>query len=259
MKAIILAGGLGTRMREETEFRPKPMVEIGGRPMLWHIMSHLSAHGVSDFVVAVGHKGEVVKDYFANYRSRNQDFTVSLGLPGSIEFHGDDVALEQSWTVTVADTGPETLTAGRISRVAKYLDDEPFLVAYGDGLSNVDVGALLATHRRQGRLATLTVAQPSSRYGVVDLNDEGAVRSFQEKPALDGWVNIGYFVFEPGVLSYLTDDEPLEQRPLTLLAHEGRLSAYRHRGFWQPMDTFKEAEYLNRMWFQGNAPWSRTQ
>lgn len=257
MKAVILAGGLGTRMREETEFRPKPMVEVGGRPILWHIMSHLKGFGITDFIVAVGYKGEVIKDYFANFRVRNQDFTFNFGSQDPVVFHGHPkVEHQPRWSVTVADTGAETLTAGRLGMVERYLSDEPFLVTYGDGLSDVDVHALLRTHQSHGKLATLTVTRPMSRFGVVEFGDDEMVRAFQEKPQLDSWVNIGYFIFEPGVFRYLTEDEPLEQRPLSLLARDGELGAYRHRGFWQPMDTSREAIELNRLWAAGNAPWT---
>lgn len=254
MKAVILAGGLGTRLREETEFRPKPMVEIGGRPILWHIMKHLSSYGITEFIVAVGYKGDTIKDYFLNYETRNNDFTVRLGDRNDVTVHGGHD--EANWQVTIADTGPDTLTGGRIRRLAKYLDNEPFLVAYGDGVSDVDVKALIAGHRERGLLATVTITQPPSRYGVVHL-DGDTVDAFQEKPRLDGWVNIGYFVFEPGALAYLRNNGPLEQEPLTALANDGQLGAHRHTGFWQPMDTYKEAELLNRLWETQNAPWGR--
>lgn len=254
MKAVILAGGLGTRLREETEFRPKPMVEVGGRPILWHIMKHLSSYGISEFIVAVGYKGEMIKDYFLNYETRNNDFTIRLGNREDLTIHGGHD--EANWQVTVADTGPETLTGGRIKRIAKYLSDGPFLVAYGDGVSDVNVGALVAGHRGRGLLATVTITQPPSRYGVVHL-DGDTVDAFQEKPRLDGWVNIGYFVFESEALAYLRDDGPLEREPLAGLAEDGQLGAHRHVGFWQPMDTYKEAELLNRLWETGNAPWGR--
>jgi glucose-1-phosphate cytidylyltransferase len=252
LKAVILAGGLGTRLREETEFRPKPMVEIGGRPILWHIMKHLSTYGIREFVIAVGYKGEMIKDYFLNYETRNNDFTVQLGQREAISIHGGHD--ESDWEVTVADTGQETLTGGRIRRVAKYLSDEPFLVAYGDGLSNVDISALVSTHASHHSLATVTITQPPSRYGVVHLNGD-LVEGFQEKPRLDGWVNIGYFIFEPRALEYVVNDGSLELTPLVSLARDGELGAYRHNGFWQPMDTFREATLLNDLWNSGAAPW----
>lgn len=238
MKAILLAGGLGTRMREETEFRPKPMVEVGGRPVLWHIMKNLAHFGIRDFIVATGYKSDMVKDYFLNYEARNNDFTVHLGHRDQLRFHGDHD--ESDWTVTVAYTGEATNTGGRVLRASRYLDEEPFLVTYGDGLADVDIDALRAWHSAQGRLATVTTVQPLSRFGVMDVGEGGRVRSFREKPQLEGWVNIGFFVMQPAVLDYLDPDAVLEQEPLARLAADGQLTAYRHGGFWQPMDTYRE-------------------
>ena len=253
LKAVILAGGLGTRLREETEFRPKPMVEIGGRPILWHIMKHLSTHGISEFIVAVGYRGDIIKDYFLNYETRNNDFTIRLGSRDEVTIHGGHD--EAEWRVTVADTGPETPTGGRIRRIAHYLSDQPFLVAYGDGVSNVDVGALIEGHHQRGLLATVTITQPPSRFGVVHLEGDN-VQAFREKPRLDGWVNIGYFVFDHRALTYVRDDGPLEQRPLGELARDGQLGAHRHWGYWQPMDTYRETVLLNDLWRKGAAPWA---
>ena len=253
MKAILLAGGLGTRMREQTEFRPKPMVEIGERPVLWHIMKNLAHFGVTDFVIATGYRSEMVKDYFLNYEARNSDFTVSLGNRSSLRFHGDHG--EANWTVTVAYTGETTMTGGRVFRCAKYLNDEPFLVTYGDGLANVDITALLDWHRRQGRLVTVTTVQPMSRVGVMEVADGGRVERFREKPQLEGWVNIGYFIMEPQALEYLDSECVLEEQPLARLAAAAQLTAYRHRGFWQPMDTYREAKLLASLWESGEAPW----
>lgn len=253
MKAILLAGGLGTRMREQTEFRPKPMVEIGERPVLWHIMKNLAHFGVTDFVIATGYRSEMVKDYFLNYEARNSDFTVSLGNRSSLRFHGDHG--EANWTVTVAYTGETTMTGGRVFRCAKYLNDEPFLVTYGDGLANVDITALLDWHRRQGRLVTVTTVQPMSRFGVMEVADGGRVERFREKPQLEGWVNIGYFIMEPQALEYLDSECVLEEQPLARLAAAAQLTAYRHRGFWQPMDTYREAKLLASLWESGEAPW----
>jgi glucose-1-phosphate cytidylyltransferase len=233
------------------------MVEIGGRPILWHIMKHLGSHGVTDFIVAAGYRSEVIKQYFLDYDARNNDFTITLGARESLHFHGDHE--ETDWTVTVADTGPDTLTAGRVIRAARYLDGSPFIVAYGDGVADVDVTALLRFHRESGTLATVTTVQPTSRYGVLDMSADGRVVSFREKPQLDGWINIGYFVFEPEVLSHLTDGLPLETEPLAALAGMGQLSAFRHTGFWQPMDTYRESEMLNRLWAAGEAPWKTWQ
>jgi glucose-1-phosphate cytidylyltransferase len=253
MKAVILAGGKGTRLREETEFRPKPMVEIGGRPILWHIMKHLSSFGITDFVVAAGYKNEIIKDYFLNYEARNNDFTIELGNSASLEIHGDHD--EAAWNVTVADTGEETLTGGRVFRALRYVGNESCLIVYGDGLSDVDISSLLEEHRLHGRLATMTLAQPSSRFGVVEVEDGGRVLDMREKPQLEDWVNIGYFVLEPGAREYLDAHSALEVEPLKRLIAAGHLGAYRHHGYWQPMDTYKEAEGLKAVWDAGNAPW----
>jgi len=253
VKAILLAGGLGTRLREETEFRPKPMVEVGGRPIIWHIMKNLSHFGIDDFIVASGYKSNVIKDYFLNYEARSNDFTVELGNRDSLTFHGAHD--EASWKVTVAFTGDETMTGGRVFRAAKYLDDEPFLVTYGDGLADVDINALLSTHRTSGKLGTVTSVQPNSRFGVMDVSDSGAVTRFREKPKVDGWINIGFMILEKDALEYFDADCVLEQGPLVELANAGELSAYRHEGFWQPMDTFRESKMLNDLWSSGKAPW----
>lgn len=254
MKAVLLAGGLGTRMREETEFRPKPMVEVGGRPVLWHIMKVLGQRDIRDFVVCTGYKGEIIKNYFLNYLAMNQDFTVKLGDNSKIKYHGDHD--EQHWTVTVADTGATTMTGGRIKRVQKYVEGERFLATYGDGIADIDVEALLAFHKSHGKLATVTTMRPTSRFGVMDLADDGSVREFKEKPQVEGWINIGFFIFEPGIFDYLTgDDTVLEQEPLARLAADGQIAAFEHTGFWQPMDTFRESQMLNEMWDEGTAPW----
>ena len=252
MKAILLAGGLGTRLREETEYRPKPMVEVGGRPVLWHIMKSLSHFGINDFVVAAGYRGEVIRDYFLNYQVRMHDFTIDLGA-GAITQHGVNHD-EAAWRVTVADTGALTMTGGRVHRAAQYVDGR-FLATYGDGLADVNISSLLAFHEAHGRLATVTTIRPLSRFGVMDLADDGSVMKFREKPQTDDYVNAGFFIFEPEVLSYLNDDCVLEQEPLEYLARDGQLMAYRHDGFWQPMDTYREFQMLNEMWDQGNAPW----
>jgi glucose-1-phosphate cytidylyltransferase len=253
MKAILLAGGLGTRLREETEFRPKPMVEVGGRPILWHIMKNLAQFGVREFVIAAGYKSDVIKDYFLNYEARNNDFTVRLGNRNALQFHGDHG--ESDWSVTVADTGEATMTGGRVFRAARYLDDEPFIVTYGDGLADVDVDALRAWHKQQQRLVTVTTVQPLSRFGVMDVAEAGRVTSFREKPKLEGWINIGFFIMQKEALAYLDAECVLEQEPLARLAADSQLTAYRHEGFWQPMDTFREAKLLNELWDDGNAPW----
>ena len=253
MKAVLLAGGLGTRMREETEFRPKPMVEVGGRPVLWHIMKLLSTQGIKEFVICSGYKSEQIKDYFLNYNSSNSDFTVSLSSSAEVIFH--DVHDEQDWIVTVADTGAATNTGGRLKSVEKYLDGDEFLCTYGDGLANVNLAELLNFHRGHGRQATVTTARPSSRFGLVETDQKGIVTSFREKPVLDEWVNIGYFVFGQGIFPLLNQDSVLEERPLDELASSGQLGAFRHQGFWQPMDTYREAQHLNSIWDSGAPPW----
>ena len=252
MKAVILAGGLGTRLREQTEFRPKPMVEVGGKPILWHIMKIFAHHGITDFVICIGYKGDVIKEYFLDYEARNNDFTITLGKSHEIVFH--DQHLESDWRVTVADTGDETQTGGRVKRIERYIDDDRFMVTYGDGLADVDVSKLLAYHDAHGKKATLTTVQPMSRFGVLEIEDDGAVQRFREKPQVDGWVNAGFFVFERDVFDYLTDDCVLEQAPLEALAKDEELRAFRHDGFWQPMDTYRESKLLNDIWDQG-APW----
>lgn len=253
MKAVLLAGGLGTRMREETEFRPKPMVEVGGRPVLWHIMKVLGAQGITDFVICAGYKSEYIKNYFYNYGASNLDFTVRLGDQSSTVFHGSHD--EFDWTVTVADTGATTMTGGRIKQVEKYLDGEPFLATYGDGIADINLRELLDFHASHGKTATMTTTQPSSRFGVVDINSDGLVQQFREKPKVNDWINIGYFVFQPEIFTYLDDNSVLEEEPLRELANLNQLGAYKHSGFWQPMDTFRESQLLNKIWEDGSAPW----
>jgi glucose-1-phosphate cytidylyltransferase len=252
LKAVILAGGLGTRLREQTEFRPKPMVEVGGKPILWHIMKIFAHHGITDFVVCIGYKGDVIKEYFLDYEARNNDFTITLGKSHEIVFHGQH--MESDWRVTVAETGDETQTGGRVKRIERFVEDDRFMVTYGDGLADVDIGKLLAFHDEHGKKATLTTVQPLSRFGVLDLDQAGTVEHFREKPQVDGWVNAGFFVFERDVFDYITDEDVLEQRPLERLAADKELMAFRHDGFWQPMDTYRESKLLNDLWQQG-APW----
>jgi glucose-1-phosphate cytidylyltransferase len=253
MKAVILAGGLGTRMREETEFKPKPMVEIGGKPILWHIMKILGHQGINEFVICAGYRGEVIRRYFYDYGAMSQDFTVTLGSKDEVEFHGDH--LEFGWKVTVADTGAQTLTGGRIQAIEKYLDGEDFLVTYGDGIANVDLKALIARHHQLGSTLTLTTTQPQSRFGVVEVDSSGMVSRFLEKPQGNDIVNIGYMIAKNELFDFLKGDEALEDRPLRELASAGRLGTYRHSGFWQPMDTVKEADHLNTLWNNGGALW----
>lgn len=238
-------------MREETEYKPKPMVEVGGRPVLWHLMKAFASSGLNEFVVCTGYRGDVIKDYFLNYEARTNDFTAHLGSSSRVEVHGSH---GDDWRVTVADTGANTQTGGRVKRVAQYLDGR-FMVTYGDGLADVDITKLLAFHESHGRLATVTTVRPLSRFGVMDIDSSGLVLRFREKPLTDDYVNVGFFVFEPKVLEYLDEDCVLEQAPLERLASEGQLMAYRHDGFWQPMDTFREYTMLNEMWDRGDAPW----
>ena len=255
MKAVLLAGGLGTRMREETEFRPKPMVEIGGKPILWHLMKIYAAQGVTEFVICAGYKGEQIKSYLLNYAALNADFTITLGDRSSLQIH--DAHLESDWVVTVADTGNDTLTAGRVERIERYIGGERFMVTYGDGLADINLADLLAFHEAHGKIATISTVRPTSRFGIVNVEPTGLVTQFREKPQMDDWVSAGFFVFEPGIFDYLrgSDQMMLEDRPLNLLAEERQLGAYRHDGFWQPMDTSRESQLLNDLWSSGEAPW----
>lgn len=253
MKVIILCGGKGTRMREETEFKPKPMVEIGGRPVLWHIMSVYARYGYRDFVLPLGYKGEVIKQYFHDYRMRNTDFTVDLAS-GNIHFHATP---RIDWRVTMADTGEETLKGARIKRIAAHLDTERFMVTYGDGVSDINIDALVDFHIRSGKIGTFTGVRMPSRFGAVQTDANGTILSWQEKPVLNEYINCGFFVFKREFLDYLTEDEScdLEKEPLERLAAEGQLSMYPHTGFWQCMDTLRDALALNALWDKGNAPW----
>jgi len=253
MKAVLLAGGLGTRLREETDLRPKPMVQIGNRPILWHIMKNLANQGITDFIIATGYKAEVIKNFFVNYETVTNDVTVTLGDRNSLTVHGNHD--EADWTVTVAHTGDLTNTGGRVLNVAKYLGDEPFFLTYGDGLSDFSLPALLQTHAEHGKAATISTMQPMSRFGVIDFDHSGNVSEFREKPRLDGWINIGFMILEPRALDYFTEDCVLESGPLADMATAGQLAAYRHEGFWQPMDTYRESTLLNELWVSGEAPW----
>jgi glucose-1-phosphate cytidylyltransferase len=254
MKVIILCGGIGTRLREETEFHPKPLVDIGGRPILWHIMKLYAHHGFRDFVLCLGYRGNMIKEYFLNYEAMNNDFTICLGRQNHITYHG--AHKEQDFHVTLAETGLETMTGGRVKRVEKYIDDDTFMVTYGDGVADLDVRALVNFHHAHDRLATVTTVRPISRFGILDVDDGGRVLSFAEKPQLDGWATAGFFVFNRRVFDYLSgNDCVLEREPLERLAHEGQLMAYRHTGFFYAMDTFREYKYLNELWASGEAPW----
>ena len=253
MKVAILAGGLGTRLREETEYRPKPMVEIGGRPILWHIMKIYASFGFDDFVICLGYKGNAIREYFLSYETRHRDFTVTLG-GGDIEMHG--AHSEDGWRVTLAETGEKTMTGGRIKQIARYLGNEPFMVTYGDGVADIDIRSLLSLHARHGKLGTVTAVRPLSRYGELSV-DSGMARVFREKPQVrEGWINGGFFVFEPAVLEMIAgDDETLEAGLLPRLANAGQLAVYQHEGFWQCMDTYRETELLNEMWRRDRADW----
>ena len=255
MKAVILAGGRGSRLSEETSVKPKPMVDIGPRPILWHIMKGMSVHGVDDFVICLGYMGYVIKEFFANYALHSSDVTFDMAS-GTMEVHASST---EPWKVTLVDTGEETLTGGRLKRVLPFVEGEDeFVFTYGDGLSDVNVPALLDFHRSHGRLATVTAVQPSGRFGAIDLDEEtGAVATFEEKPRGDGsWINGGFFVLNPKVGDYIAGDlVSWEEEPLARIASDGQLSAYRHSGFWQPMDTLRDRMLLEELWDEGRAPW----
>ena len=253
MPVVLLAGGLGTRMREETEYKPKPMVDIGGRPVIWHIMKNLSQFDLTEFVVCAGYKKESLKEFFLNYRAFTNDFTISLNENSITQVH--DQGLTEDWLVTISDTGELTQTGGRVNKIRKYVAGRRFLVTYGDGLSDIDIKGLIEFHKSHGKIATVSTVRPTSRFGVMDIDSSGKVLRFREKPQVEDWINIGFFIFEPEVFDYLDDDCILEQGPLTELAIRGELYAYRHPGFWQPMDTFRESQMLNDLWNLGSAPW----
>jgi glucose-1-phosphate cytidylyltransferase len=254
MRVVILCGGQGTRLREETEYRPKPLVDVGGRPILWHIMKIYAHYGFRDFVLCLGYRGYMIKEYFLNYEAMNNDFTMCLGSQSQIEYHG--AHREQNYRVTLVETGLETMTGGRLKRVADHLGGDTFLLTYGDGVADVNILEAVNFHRGHGRIATLTTVRPHSRYGVLDLKGEGEVASFAEKPLLDGWVSAGFFVFERQVLDYIDSDEcVLEREPLDRLVREQQLMAYRHPGFFYAMDTYREYLQLNDLWASGRAPW----
>ena len=254
MKAMILCGGQGTRMREETEYRPKPLVEIGGHPILWHIMKTYAHYGFRDFVLCLGYRGNMIKEYFLQYEAMSNDFTVALGSQEQIEIHGAHA--EQGIRVTLADTGLHTMTGGRVQKAAKYVDDDTFLLTYGDGVADVDIQKLVDFHKSHGRLATLTAMRPTSRFGMLDLDPEGTVRSFSEKPKIEGWASAGYFVLNRRVFDYLNGSACVfEQEPLERLAKEKQLVAYQHEGFFFAMDTYREFQFLNELWDSGRSPW----
>lgn len=253
MKVVILAGGLGTRLAEETSVRPKPMVEIGGMPILWHIMKIYSSYGFNDFVVCLGYKGEVIKEWFNHYHLRQSDVTFDFEM-GAMKLHSP---AKENWRVSLIDTGPETMTGGRLLRLREVIGNERFMLTYGDGVGNVDIRALLEHHQAAGKLATLTTVIPSGRFGAVEIDDNDQVLSFSEKTDNPKRVNAGFFVLEPKIFEYLKDGDAtvFEQEPLKTLAHEGQLLSYPHDGFWHPMDTLSDKHKLEDMWKTGKAPW----
>lgn len=253
MKVVILAGGFGTRLAEETHARPKPMIEIGGMPLLVHIMKIYSHYGFNDFVICLGYMGYSIKEYFSNYALHRTDVTYDFAS-GEHRFYNSQA---EPWRVTLIDTGQATMTGGRLKRVAEHLGGETFMMTYGDGVADIDLHALLAAHRRHGRAATVTAVQPAGRFGVLDLADDGAVEAFREKPQDEiGWINGGFFVLEPSVIDLIAGDDTVwEREPLEQLADAGDLHAYRHRGFWQPVDTLREKRLLEALWDGGKAPW----
>lgn len=252
MKTVILAGGMGTRISEESHLRPKPLIEIGGKPILWHIMKIYSAHGLNDFIVCLGYKGYMVKEYFANYFLHMSDVTFDMAK-NKMEVHQNSV---EPWRVTLLDTGETTMTGGRLKRVRDYVKDEDFCFTYGDGVGNVDIGKLVAFHRAQRALVTVTAVRPPARYGALHVEGDRAA-NFDEKPHREGgWINGGFFVVSPAAVDYIAgDDTHWERKPLERLAAEGQLAVYRHTGFWQPMDTLREKNQLEALWESGKAPW----
>jgi glucose-1-phosphate cytidylyltransferase len=254
MKVVLLAGGLGTRLSEETVLKPKPMVEIGGMPILWHIMKIYSSYGFNDFVICLGYKGYVIKEYFANYFLHKSDVTIDL-KKNSIEVHDSKA---EPWKITLVDTGNDSMTGGRIKRIQPYVNNEPFMLTYGDGVGNVDIKSLVEFHKNHGKLCTVTSVQPSGRFGVLNINENDEVHSFLEKPKGDGsWINGGYFVCEPTVFDYIKDGDSTvwEKDPMEKIAYDNQMNAFKHHGFWRPMDTLKDKYDLNEMWVENNAPW----
>lgn len=256
MKVVILCGGQGTRLREETEYRPKPLVDVGGKPILWHIMKMYAHYGHQDFVLCLGYRGQMIKEYFLNYDAMNNDFTICLGQQDKIKVHGGH--LEKDFCVTLAETGQESMTGSRVKQVERFVEGDRFMVTYGDGVSDVDIGKLLKFHESHGKLATITTMRPFSRFGILDLAENGQVRAFAEKPQMEGWASAGFFVFERAVFDFLSVDPSciLERAPLEKLAALGQLMAYQHEGFFFAMDTYREYLYLNELWAKNQAPWA---
>lgn len=254
MKVAILAGGFGTRISEETDIRPKPMVEIGGKPILWHIMKHYSHYGFNEFVILLGYKGYLIKEYFANYYLHQSDITIDTKA-GSFKVHANE---SEDWKITMVETGPETMTGGRVKRAEKYLGGETFMLTYGDGVCDIDVRKLVSFHREQKKTLTLTAIQPEGRFGILDIKEDHTVARFLEKPRGDGsWINGGFFVCEPKIFSAITEGDKtiFERTPMESLAKQGQLAAYQHEGFWKCMDTLRDKQELNSIWASGRAPW----
>ncbi len=255
MKVLILAGGLGTRISEETDLKPKPMVEIGGRPILWHIMKIYSHYGFNDFIVLTGYKSHIIKDYFINYYTRYSDITVDLNN-NSVEIHKQR---NEPWKVTMLYTGKDTATGGRIKKAQEYLGNQPFMLTYGDGVADVNIQELIEYHKKSNKIATLTAVQPSGRFGALGIEDNNNITSFNEKPKGDGaWINGGFFVLDPQIFNYIQDNNDnviWEREPLENLAKDNQINAYKHRGFWKPMDTMRDKLELTDMWMKGKAPW----
>lgn len=253
MKTVILAGGLGTRMREETEFKPKPMVNIGPYPIIWHIMKIYSSFNYNDFIVCAGYKGEQIKEYFSKFDILNSDFTVKIGQSKSIKTYDESTSVE--WNVTVANTGNSAKTGGRLLQIKKYLLNETFMCTYGDGLSNINIKALVDFHNSHGKIATVTCIHPNSRFGKLKIGENGLVSNFEEKPSSLDWVNGGFFIFNSEIFNYLDGDVSLEEDTLFKLVKDSQLMAFRHDGFWQSMDTYREVLQLNEIWESGSVPW----
>lgn len=256
MKAVILAGGFGTRLSEATNLIPKPMVEIGGKPILWHIMKNYSEHGINEFVICCGYKAYIIKEWFVNYFMHNSDITVDLNN-NSIEVHESKA---EPWRVTLVDTGLHTMTGGRIKRIQKYIGTDSFLLTYGDGVSDINITKSIEEHKKSGKSLTVTAYKPNGKFGALEINEDGIVNAFTEKPAGDGmWINAGYFICEPEVFSYILEGDStiFEKSPLENLAKDRKMNSYKHNGFWKPMDTLRDNIELNEMWDSGNAPWKK--
>ena len=254
MKVLLLAGGFGTRLSEETEVKPKPMIEIGGKPILWHIMKTYSQYGFNEFVVLLGYKGYYIKEYFANYFLHQSDVTIDM-LNGQMEVHNNS---SEPWKITLLDTGLNTMTGGRIKKTQEFIGDEPFMLTYGDGVANIDINKLVKFHKSHGKAMTMTSAQPDGRFGALNIDNNNKVNEFKEKPKGDGsWINAGYFICQPEVLNYIDngDDVVFEQEPLKNLAKKGEIYTYKHNGFWMPMDTLRDKMKLNELWDKNKAPW----